>query len=81
MSMHLSDYLRPVDGDAVPASVLARKMGVSHTTVIRLANGLMNPSADMLLKLYEATDGQVTPNDMLGVVADSPATAPSVEAA
>ena len=64
--MHLSDYLKPKEGEPIPASVLARRMGVSHSTILRLADGKMRASANMLARLRDATDGQVTPNDMIG---------------
>lgn len=65
--MHLSDYLNSTDGDRVTASDLARMLGVSHSTISRLANKKAEPSADMLRKLHKATSGKVTPDDMLGV--------------
>jgi DNA-binding transcriptional regulator YdaS (Cro superfamily) len=39
-------------------------MGVSHTTVMRWADGTIKPNTDTLARLYEATGGKVTPNDM-----------------
>jgi DNA-binding transcriptional regulator YiaG len=42
-------------------------MGVSHTTVLRWADGTITPTGDALLRLHAATGGLVTPNDMLGV--------------
>ena len=65
--MHLRDYLRPADGHRITATDLANRMGVSHTTVIRWADGTISPSAAALVALHKATDGKVTPNDMLNV--------------
>ncbi len=62
--MHLRDFLRPADGPPVTATWLATKMGVSHTTVMRWADGTIKPNTDTLARLYEATGGKVTPNDM-----------------
>jgi transcriptional regulator with XRE-family HTH domain len=63
--MHLRDYLIP-EG-RVRGAHLARKMGVGKATISRLAKGDIQPSAEMLRKLFAATDGAVTPNDMLGI--------------
>ncbi len=65
--MHLRDYLKPKDGKRIPASVLAEEIGVAHTTVLRWADGTIQPGAEALRKIHAATGGAVTPNDMLGL--------------
>ena len=61
-SMTLSDYLKQPD---VTATGVARQIGVSHSTVLRWADGSIQPPMDRLRKLNEVTAGQVTPNDFL----------------
>lgn len=60
--MTLSQYLSL---PGVTASGLARAMGVSHTTILRWADGTISPDVERLRKLHEVTDQQVSPNDWL----------------
>ena len=60
--MKLRDYL---DGPEITAASLGRKVGVSHSTILRWANGSMQPSMGRLRDLSVATGGKVQPNDFL----------------
>lgn len=46
-------------------SEMGRRIGVAHTTIARWECGDMLPDGDMLLRIVEATQGEVSPNDMI----------------
>ena len=60
--MKLRTYL---DRPGVTASGLARKVGVAHSTILRLADETQQPTMETLRRLHAATEGEVTPNDFL----------------
>ncbi|MEM1353895.1 MAG: helix-turn-helix transcriptional regulator [Planctomycetota bacterium] len=70
--MKLSDYL--VTQQLGPAA-FARQIGVGRMSVHRYISGERFPRPDVLERIYEATQGQVTPNDFLTL---PPGIAPSV---
>lgn len=53
------------DRQGLSATDMARKLGVSHTTIMRWERGVMAPAGAMLRRIAEVTDNAVTPNDML----------------
>lgn len=60
--MTLATYLKL---PGVTATALARHLGVAHSTVLRWADGSTQPGTERLRRLYDVTDGAVTPNDFL----------------
>lgn len=61
-AMTLAEWLSLND---VRPSTLAERMGVPPSTVIRVLKRQREPGLDLMRKIAEATDGQVTPNDFL----------------
>lgn len=51
------------------ASALAGKCGCSVSTITRLARGEIDPSHDMMKRIWINTGGAVSPNDLLGIAA------------
>lgn len=64
--MTLADYLSQPNRTATDLA-LATKSAVS--TITRAARGELMPSRDLMLAIYEATEGAVTPNDFVGIAA------------
>lgn len=62
--MTLADYIAASRGTA---SDLARKLGVSPSTVSRWAHGKMAPPLAMAARIERATDGAVTVRDLMPV--------------
>lgn len=54
---------------------LAAMIGTSDVTVARLETGTRQPSFDLMRRIAEATDGQVTPNDFLAKPSAEPGAA------
>jgi len=52
---------------------LAKALGIASQTVYRYAHGQRVPGKSMMLRICEATDGEVEPNDFYGVPSRSPA--------
>lgn len=71
-SMKLIDYRNEND---LSASELARSIGVSHTTILRLEQYKIAPSQKLVAAIVKATGGKVMPNDLFA--ADDPTEAPS----
>jgi transcriptional regulator with XRE-family HTH domain len=44
-----------------------RRLGTSGETIRRYRTGEREPDADTMKNIFDATDGQVTPNDWVGV--------------
>ena len=40
---------------------------VSYASLSRIENGQQPPSGDLMLGIFEVTNGEITPNDLLGV--------------
>lgn len=70
--MKLSTYLK-LDGRT--ATDLAALTGCAVSTITRAAKGEITPSRDLMVKLIDATDGAVTPNDFFEVPEASQAAA------
>ena len=49
----------------IKPSVFARRLGLSHTTVLRWIQASSTPSATAIHAVFEATGGAVTANDLL----------------
>ncbi len=47
------------------ASEMGRRLGVAHTTIARMENRELIPTGALLIRIAEATEGEVTPNDVL----------------
>ncbi|MBY0421357.1 MAG: helix-turn-helix domain-containing protein [Parvularculaceae bacterium] len=60
--MNLATYIKQ---NGLRRSAFADKIGVSPTIVTQWCAGDAWPSADMARRIFDATDGQVTPNDFL----------------
>lgn len=62
--MKLNDFLSQT---GTTKSAFAELIGTTTATVSRIGDGLVVPRRDLLERIYEATDGQVTPNDLTGL--------------
>lgn len=62
--MTLDEYLKQEGLTDEAFGALAR---LSQSSVNRLRRGEAKPSADALARIYEATGGEVTANDLLGM--------------
>ena len=58
--MRLNEFL---DKTAMPQAELARRAGVANNTIWAILQG-RDCRISVAIKIYEATDGQVTPNDI-----------------
>lgn len=66
--MQLKEFL---DKTAMPVRELARRCGVTTNTIYTILHG-KNTSLSVAVQIYEATDGQVTPNDLAMGLATGP---------
>ncbi len=71
-AMELRTYL--AENGETP-SAFARRVGRSHSTVLRLMDRQVAPSAETVHAVYEATGGQVTASDLFGQSAQNPSCA------
>jgi hypothetical protein len=62
--MLLSDFLKT---DGITLAAFAEEIGTSAATVSRISDGLVVPRRKLLVRIYEATGGQVCPNDLTGI--------------
>jgi len=53
--------------NCIGPSKLAQTLGVNHATVIRYRDGARIPSPAIMLKIVQATDGDVQPNDFFNI--------------
>jgi transcriptional regulator with XRE-family HTH domain len=67
--MKLADYLKQ---DAVTATSIADATGAAVSTITRAARGEVFPSRELMQRIFEATGGQVTPNDFVWIDEDAP---------
>lgn len=59
--MQLSSYLSDND---ISIPQFAQKIGAANRTIVwRYVNGIRRPSKEMLARIYDVTNGAVTPND------------------
>jgi transcriptional regulator with XRE-family HTH domain len=64
--MTLADYMgkNNLDDDA-----MASLVGSDRSTISRIRRGKTKPSWDLVDRILDATDRQVTPNDYIGIAA------------
>ena len=62
--MPLAEWIR---GKGRTQRAVARQLGVSPSTLSRLLKGERSPSASLMRRVFELTEGQVTPSDLVGV--------------
>lgn len=74
--MTLADYLASTRG---AASELARKLGVSHSTVARWASGAMEPSLVTCARIERHTGGKVKVRDLVRQATQRAAASPQPE--
>lgn len=60
--MKLSEFL---SRQGMSQTEFGDAIGVTGETVCRYLNGTRFPSAAIMIKIKQATDGRVTPNDLL----------------
>ena len=69
--MKLSEFLRQ---NQVTLTEFATRIGTTTATVSRIADGIVVPRRKLLLRIFEVTGGQVTPNDLTGIHPPNPTT-------
>jgi hypothetical protein len=62
--MKLSEYLYR---NNLSLGELAKRCGTSASTILRMKEATVAPSKRVAEALWQATDGQVTPNDLFGL--------------
>ncbi len=62
--MKLSEYL---NRNNLSLGQLAKRCGTSASTILRIKDGDVAPSKRVARALWNATNGQVTPNDLYGL--------------
>ncbi|MEZ5648169.1 MAG: helix-turn-helix transcriptional regulator [Alphaproteobacteria bacterium] len=62
--MRLRAYLRL---HGLSELAFAEQIGVASTTINRLVRGKTRPSFDLVQRIYEATQGAITPNDLFDI--------------
>lgn len=62
--MQLLDYLVQ---NGITQAQFAERLGTTAATICRIADGAVVPRRELMLKIYDQTGGQVTPNDLVGV--------------
>lgn len=60
----LNDYLAQ---NAISMTSFARTIGTTTATISRAIDGLAVPRKSLMERIHRATDGQVTPNDLIGL--------------
>ena len=65
--MRLGDFL---DENGLTLRAFAKTCGVSASSIHRVRNGEVIPNRRLLDAIYQATNGQVTPADLIGVSDD-----------
>lgn len=67
--MKLNDFL---DQNNISLSAFAAEIGTTAATVCRIGRGHVVPRRRLLERIHEATGGEVTPNDLVGLYCASP---------
>jgi putative transcriptional regulator len=62
MAHPLTEYRKQKN---ISLDIFAVKVGMSKASISRLESGKQKPSADLLIRIAEVTNNQVTPNDIL----------------
>ena len=65
--MRLATFL---DQKKIPDSEFATDIGITRQAIHRYKTGARFPEPHILNRIYEITDGQVTPNDFAGHAAE-----------
>jgi transcriptional regulator with XRE-family HTH domain len=65
--MKLFDYLAT---HSIPANDFAQRVGTTAATISRIANGQVMPRKALMVAILQETEGQVTPNDLFGLMPD-----------
>lgn len=64
--MRLDEYLNQKKGEGLTEEAFASRVGLSQGQVNRLRRGASRPSFNTLVRIRDATEGQVTPDDFIG---------------
>ncbi|WP_179379773.1 hypothetical protein [Jannaschia marina] len=62
--MTLNDFL---SSRGISMAVFAKSVNTTTATVSRIADGIVTPRKGLMKRIYDATDGAVTPNDLVGL--------------
>jgi len=62
--MTLNDFL---SSHGISKVVFAQTVNTTVATVSRISDGLVTPRRDLMKRIYAATEGAVTPNDLIGL--------------
>lgn len=62
--MTLSEFLHQ---NRTTQTEFAARVGTTTATISRITDGVVVPRRKLLLRIFEATGGQVTPNDITGI--------------
>lgn len=65
-AMTLKDYL---ERQSLSEKAFAATVGADQSTIHRVKTGALVPRPDLMKRIVEATQGDVTPNDLYGVTA------------
>lgn len=76
--MGLREYL---DKHGLTASAFAERVRVSHSTILRVADGQQHARPKLIQAIFDETDGMVTADDLYAAVAQRAAAAPPGKAA
>ncbi len=66
--MKLREFLK---SNNLQMAQFGEQIGTTGPTVCRIAGGQV-PRRDLMIKIYEATGGLVTPNDLVGIDLEPP---------
>ena len=67
--MKLNDFL---EADGTSMGQFAQMVGTTTATISRIADRIVVPRRDLMQRIYEATEGAVTPNDLVGLYCVQP---------
>jgi hypothetical protein len=67
--MTLTEFLSK---NAIPMATFAATVDTTTATVSRIADGIVVPRRDLMHRIYAATEGAVTPNDLVGLYCVQP---------
>ncbi len=67
--MTLTDFLSK---HAIPMATFAATVDTTTATVSRIADGIVVPRRALMRRIYAATGGAVTPNDLVGLYCVQP---------
>jgi len=65
--MKLNDFLRSKN---TSMGTFAKTVRTTTATISRVADGTVVPRRDLMERIYVATAGLVTPNDLVGIAGD-----------